>query len=136
MNRFLKSNIKLKISSGFMLAIFVFIGVQLLSNKSIENLNESFQQISDNRQLSKMIGSVSSSIKSYNNKITEFALTGNDKFLSGSEENLSDANINLQNVLNTSISPEQRALVTQLDSLVNAVIKFCQQSLIAYDKEN
>ena len=134
--RELRTNIKLKISFAFLLAFCAFVIVQVLSNQSIYNLKKSFQQISESRELSKMIGAVGSSIKSYHSKVTEFVLTGNDRFLDGNEENLRDANINLQHILEAKISPEQQVLVNQLDSLVGAEIEFCQQSLIAYDKEN
>ncbi len=136
MKKFANSNIKINISIAFILAFFAFIAVQLLSNNNIQNIRDSFHRVSDSRQLSKMIGAVGSSIKSYHSKVIEFVLTGNEKFLEGNEENLRDVNINLQNILDAPVSAEQSSLVNQLDSLVKSEINFCEKALIAYDKEN
>ncbi|MCX6290738.1 MAG: ATP-binding protein [Bacteroidetes bacterium] len=136
MKKLLTSNIKLKIIITFLLALSAFIVVQFISNKSIENVKGSFKQISENKRLSKMASNVVSSIKSYHRSIIEFVLTGNDEFLYSNEKNLSNANFNLQNIIDAPKNTEESVLISQLDSLVKSEINFCQQALITYHKEN
>lgn len=133
MQQFLKSNIKLKISIGFLLAFIAFIVVQLLSNKSIENLKSSEKEMLSSNLLSNRIGTIESSIKAYESKTTKFIYTGDKKFLSGNEESLRNASVNLQYVQDASQNSAQTILINQLDSLVKTEIEFIQQTLIDYD---
>lgn len=133
MNSFLKSNVKLKTSIGFILAFIAYISVQILSNQSINRLNASQKQMLNSNLLAKQIGIIEVSIVLYENKITSFILTGNKLLLKGSEEHIKDAAIHLQNLKNYKVSLNQSALIQQLDSLVSTVFYTSQQALITYN---
>ena len=133
MNPFFKSNVKLKTSIGFILAFIAYISVQILSNKSINKLNASQKQMLNSNLLAKQISVIEVSIVLYENKITNFILTGNKLLLNGNEENIKDAAIHLQNLKNFKVPKNQSALIHQLDSLVSSAFYNSQRALITYN---
>lgn len=129
-------NIKIKISLALLLALAAFTVVQYLSNKGIENMRISEQQIIDSGEISRRAEAVEAAIEGYTRKRNAFILTGNINLLAGSEEDVSSAITNLREMRELAKSAEQTQLLSRLDSAVKVAIKFTERVLITYDKGN
>jgi signal transduction histidine kinase/CheY-like chemotaxis protein len=135
MTQFLKSSIKFRTGIAFLLAFGAFIFVQVLSYKNNKNLRDSERQLIDSRLFTFKLSAVPTAIQAYQNHVTSYVLTGNKTFLVDNEKNLSEASANLQDIMNFSSSPERKAMVLRLDSLVNAEIFFYNRALDTYNEK-
>ncbi len=134
MSNFMFSYIKLKIGIGFGLGLFILIGVQYVSNNSINKVLVSQNELRRSSELSSRIESIKSSLIYFESKIKSYSLTGESGFMDKNSANLSRIFAQYTELQKLNPNTEQLALLTKSKQLLYQEVDFAQQILIEYDK--
>jgi signal transduction histidine kinase/CheY-like chemotaxis protein len=135
MPNFMYSYIKLKIGIGFGLGLFILIGVQYVSNKSINKVLASQHELRLSSELSTRIESIKSSLIFFESKIKSYSLTGESTFMDKNTAHLSDVFVQYTKLPELNPNAEQIELIKKSKVLIYKEVAFAQQILVEYEQD-